>query len=193
MEKDQANLLKKISSFLETHKIPYMLTGALTVVYYGRPRASHDIDFVVEINQSDIKRVANAFKKLSTEYLVQEDNISEGVIKKNMFNVIYLPTFTKLDFWLLTDEPFDKERFKRRQKIKLLGKTMTLSTPEDTIIQKLLWYKEAQVEKHIVDAAFTYQIQKKNLDMKYLNSWIKKLKLTKLFKELNKIDLEKYI
>ena len=170
-----------------------MLTGALTVVYYGRPRASHDIDFVVEIHQLDIDRVINAFKKLSTEYLIQGDAIRDGVKKKNMFNVIYLPTFTKLDFWLLTDEPFDKERFKRRQKIKLLGKTMTLSTPEDTIIQKLLWYKEAQVEKHIVDAAFTYQIQKKNLDMKYLNSWIKKLKLTKLFKELNKIDLEKYI
>ena len=193
MEKDQANLLKKISSFLETHKIPYMLTGALTVVYYGRPRASHDIDFVVEINQSDIKRVANAFKKLSTEYLVQEDNISEGVIKKNMFNVIYLPTFTKLDFWLLTDEPFDKERFKRRQKIKLLGKNMVISTPEDTIIQKLRWYKEAEIEKHIVDAAFTYKIQKKRLDMKYLNRWLKQLKLTKFFQELGKVDLEKYI
>jgi len=193
MEKDQADLLKIISSFLENHKIPYMLTGALTVVYYARPRASHDIDFVVEINQSDIKRVANAFKKLSTEYLIQEDDIREGVKKKNMFNVIYLPTFTKLDFWLLTDDSFDKERFKRRKKVKLLGKTMILSTPEDTIIQKLLWHKEAQIEKHIVDAAFTYQIQRKRLDKKYLSHWVKELNLTKDFKKLDKIDLEKYL
>lgn len=193
MEKDQANLLKVISSFLENHTIPYMLTGALTVVYYGRPRASHDIDFVVEIQKSDIKRVINAFKELSTEYLVQEDDIREGVKKKNMFNVIYLPTFTKLDFWLLTNDSFDKERFKRRQKIKLLGSDMVISTPEDTIIQKLLWYKEAQIEKHIIDAAFTYQIQKKNLDIKYLNSWINRLKLNKYFKELAKVDLENYI
>lgn len=70
---------------------------------------------------------------------------------------------------------------------------MVLSTSEDTIIQKLLWYKEAQIEKHLVDAAFTYQIQKENLDMKYLNSWIKELNLKKDFKELDQIDLEKYI
>lgn len=193
MEKDQADLLKVISSFLEKYQIPYMLTGALTVVYYGRPRASHDIDFVVEIHQSDIRHVINVFKKLSTGFLVQEDDIREGVKKKKMFNVIYLPTFTKLDFWLLTDEPFDRERFKRRYRIKLLGKNMIISTPEDTIIQKLLWYKEAQIEKHLVDAAFTYQIQKKKLDLKYLNNWIKELKLNTYFKELAKIDLEKYI
>ncbi|OGK41496.1 hypothetical protein A2954_00650 [Candidatus Roizmanbacteria bacterium RIFCSPLOWO2_01_FULL_37_12] len=193
MEKDQTNLLITISSFLEKHKIPYMLTGALTVVYYGRPRASHDIDFVVEINKKDVKRVINIFKNLSSEYLVQAESIEDAVIKKSMFNVIYLPTYTKLDFWLLTEVIFDQERFERRKKVKLLGKNMVLSTPEDTIIQKLLWYKDGEIEKHIVDAAFTYQIQRKRLDKKYLTHWVKELNLTTNYKKLNKIDLEKYL
>ena len=193
METDQAKLLIAISSFLEKHKIPYMLTGALTVVYYGRPRASHDIDFVVEISKKHIKRVVNIFKNLSTEYLVQLDSIEDAVIKKTMFNVIYLPSYTKLDFWLLTDVQFDQERFKRRKKVKLLGKTMMLSTPEDTIIQKLLWYKYSEIEKHIVDAAFTYKIQRGKLDNNYLNHWVQKLKLDHYFKKLDKVDLEKYL
>lgn len=193
METDQAELLKIISSFLDKNKIPYMLTGALSVVYYGRPRASHDIDFVVEIEKKDIKRVLNAFKTLSAEYLVQQDAIKEAVKNRGMFNVIYLPIYIKLDFWLLTNEPFDHERFRRRQRIKLLGKNMTLSTPEDTIIQKLRWYKEAPIEKHLVDAAFVYKIQKESLDKSYLDFWIKKLKLTKIFNQQTKIDLEKYI
>ena len=193
MEIDQANLLIAISSFLEKHKIPYMLTGALTAVYYGRPRASHDIDFIVEIKKSDIKRVTDIFKNLSSEYLVQPDSIEEAVTKKTMFNVIYLPTYTKLDFWLLTNTSFDQERFKRRKKVKLLGKNMVLSTAEDTIIQKLLWYKDSEIEKHIVDAAFTYQIQNKRLDKKYLIRWITKLNLTNNFRKLDKIDLDKYL
>lgn len=193
MEKDQAELLKIISFFLEKHKIPYMLTGALTVIYYGRPRASHDLDFVVEISKKDLKHVVNSFKRLSSEYLVQEDSIEDAVTKKTMFNILYLPFYTKLDFWLLTDDPFDKKRFKRRKKVKLLGKIMSISTPEDTIIQKLLWYEEAQIEKHIVDAAFTYKIQEKNLDKNYLNRWINKLKLTHFYKLLDKIELENYL
>jgi len=193
METDQTDLLKAISSFLHEHKIPYMLTGALSVVYYGRPRASHDIDFVVEIHQSDLKKIVSIFKKLPTEFLLQPEAIKEAVIKKNMFNVIYLPTYTKLDFWLLTDDLFDKERFKRRRRVKLLGQTMTITTVEDTLIQKLRWYKEARIEKHLIDAAFVYQIQKKDLDIKYLMHWIKKLSLTRFFQKLNTIDLEPYI
>ncbi len=193
MEIDQADLLKTISSFLDRYNIPYMLTGALSVVYYARPRASHDIDFVVEIHKSDLKKILDVFKKLSTEFLFQSDAIKEAIIKKNVFNVIYLPSYTKLDFWLLTNAPFDKERFRRRQRIKLLGQFMMISTPEDTIVQKLLWYKDAGIEKHIVDAAFVYKIQIEKLDKKYLNRWVKKLNITRFFQELDKIDLEKYL
>ena len=193
MEIDQAELLKNIAAFLDKNKIPYMLTGALSVVYYGRPRASHDIDFVVEIQKNEVKRILRAFKTLQTEYLLQLETIEEAIKTKGMFNIVYLPTYLKLDFWLLTDDPFDKERFKRRQRVKLLDQFMTISTPEDTIIQKLRWYKEAKIEKHLVDAAFVYQIQKKGLDQKHLKDWIKKLKLTRLFQQLHKIDLEKYL
>lgn len=193
MEIDQGDLLKNISSFLDKHHIPYMLTGALSVVYYGRPRASHDIDFVVEIHKSEVNKVIHVLQNLSNEYSVQPDAVKEAIETKGVFNIIYLPTFLKLDFWLLTDDSFDKERFKRKQRVKLLGQMMTISSPEDTIIQKLRWYKEANIEKHLVDAAFVYKIQKKNLDQKYLDKWITKLKLTKYFNELDKIDLEKYI
>jgi len=193
VEIDQAGLLKHISSFLDTHRIPYMLTGALSVVYYGRPRASHDIDFVVEIHTSEVKRVLTILKKLPTEYSVQFDAVTEAIEKKLMFNIIHLPTYLKLDFWLLTNDPFDKERFNRRRRVKLLDQFMTISTPEDTIIQKLRWYEEARIEKHLVDAAFVRQIQKKELDLQYLKKWIHKLKLMKYFSKLDKIVLDKYL
>lgn len=193
MEIDQADLLKNISSFLDKHSIPYMITGALSVVYYGRPRASHDIDFVVEIHRSDAKRVLNTLKELSIEYLIQLEDVKKAIQERDLFNIIYLPTFLKLDFWLLTNDPFDQERFKRKQRVKLLGHFMTISSPEDTIIQKLRWYKQANIEKHLIDAAFVYQIQKKDLDAKYLKTWVKKLKLTQLFQKLDKINLEQYL
>ncbi len=193
MEIDQAELLKTISIFLKSNHIPHMLTGALSVVYYGRPRASHDIDFVVEIPKADTPRVLKALKTLSTEYLIQEDDVFEAIQKKDMFNIIYLPTYLKLDFWLLTDDLFDQERFKRRQRVRLLNESMWISSPEDTILQKLRWYKDAQIEKHIVDAAFVYQIQKKKIDKKYLKHWAKKLKVEKLLKQLCKINLELHL
>lgn len=193
MQIDQAQLLKDITSFLNKNKIPYMITGAWSVIYYARPRASHDIDFVVELHKEDIKRIIKAFKTLNLEYLVQFDQIQQAIEDKSMFNIIHLSTFLKLDFWLLKDDDFNKTRFARRKNVKILDQYMCIATPEDTVLKKLLWYKEAKIEKHLIDAAFVYQVQKNNLDRFYLRKWATKLKINKLYKQLVKIDLEKYI
>jgi len=192
MENEQIELLKITTSFLGENNIPYMITGAWSVIYYGRPRASHDVDFIIEVETEEISQTLKSFKKLPEDFLIQVREIKEAIKKKSQFNILHLPTGLKLDFWLLTDDPFDKSRFSRRKKLEILGQLMWMATPEDTILQKLRWYKEAKIEKHLVDAAFVYQIQKKNLDMKYLGNWVKELDVERYFKELDKIDLEEY-
>lgn len=193
MEKDQEELLKDISSFLEKSKIPYMLTGAWNVIYFGRPRASHDIDFIVEINEKDAEKTARAFKKEFFDYILQEDAILDAISKRGFFNIVHLGTYLKVDFWMLKKNEFDESRFKRRIHVKLLGQEMCLATQEDTILQKLRWYKQAKIEKHLVDAAFVFQMQKEWIDFKYLNYWLKKLKVENFFKELDSIKLEDYL
>lgn len=192
MDTGQVELLKAITAFLETHHIPYMITGAWSAIFYGRPRASHDIDFVVEIHKQDIRQVIEAFRKLPNEFLVQADQIKSAVLKKSMFNILHLPSVLKLDFWVLSDDEFNRSRFVRKRKEKILEQYMYIASPEDTILGKLMWYKKGRIEKHLIDAAFVYQIQKANLDKAYLKSWAKKKKITQLLEKLGKIDLEQY-
>lgn len=72
METDQGLLLKEITLFLNKNKIPYMITGAWSVIFYARPRASHDIDFVIEAKIKDIGKVKKAFSSLSHDFLIQK-------------------------------------------------------------------------------------------------------------------------
>lgn len=193
MESDQAELLKVITSLLNKYKIPYMITGAWSVIYYGRPRASHDIDFVVDLKPEVIEIFIKALQTLSSDFSYDVNDIKESVAKKNIFQILHLPSYLKFDCWLLQNNPFDISRFSRRIRVKLLGQYMYIASMEDTILQKLRWYKEAHIEKHIVDAAFVYQVQKKNLDKKYLKLWVKRLVVGRYYREMQKIDLEKYI
>lgn len=194
MEIGQQDLLVSITSFLNQNSIPYMVTGAWSVIYYGRPRASHDIDFVVEIPPKDIDKILDSFSKLSDDYQMQESLIKRAVKEKSMFNVLYLPYYLKLDFWLLKDnDDFDRSRFSRKQLLEVLGTKMYFCTAEDTILQKLRWYKISPIEKSFIDAAFVYQIQKKNLDFKYLEKWAKKLKVTRDLKKLGTVNLEEHM
>lgn len=170
-----------------------MITGAWSAIYYGRPRASHDIDFVIELTRDDLKKAMTAFRKLPYTFFLQTESIKEAISQKGMFNVIHSPTALKFDFWILTDGEFDKSRFARKEKVKILNQFMEMASAEDTILQKLKWYEMGKIEKHLIDAAFVYQIQKGKLDSDYLAKWLKKLKLEKYLIKLPKIDLEEYI
>ncbi|MBI3955819.1 hypothetical protein HY339_01030 [Candidatus Gottesmanbacteria bacterium] len=189
-ETDQATLLITLASFFDSHDIPYMITGAWSVIFYGRPRASHDIDFVVEISPKDTEHVLAALDTLPRQYAVQKEGVREGIRNKNLFQIIYTPLLLKIDVWLLTNEPFDQTRFRRRTKASILGRKTAIASAEDTILQKLRWYKGVKIEKHLIDAAFVYQTQRKRLDKNYLNAWAKKLAVTGYLKQLGSIDLE---
>jgi hypothetical protein len=186
----QEELLKEITNLLTKEKIPYMITGSVSVIFYGRPRASHDIDFIIEGKLKDVPKIQNAFAKLPHREFIADPNLIETAIaNRQQFNVLHLPTMLKLDFWILQDNKFDRERFKRKNYVKIFDQKMSFASPEDTILIKLLWYKESKIEKHLIDAAFVYQLQKEQLDDAYLNKWVKIQKTENILKELEKIDL----
>ena len=193
METDQASLLTSLATFFAKHTIPYMITGAWSVIFYGRPRASHDIDFVVELYPKDIDRVLKALDTLPLEFSTQKDAVREGIQNKAVFQIIHRQTLLHIDVWILTKNLFDQSRFQRRKFVTVLGNKTAIASAEDTILQKLRWNKKANLEKHMVDAAFVYQIQEKRLDKKYLHLWAKKLGLTKNLKQLPSINLEQYL
>lgn len=189
----QEQLLKEVTLLLEKAKIPYMVTGALSVIFYGRPRASHDIDFVIEAEEKDVPTLIDTFQALPhSEFIIDPHLIKDAVVQKRMFNLFHLPTMLKLDFFLLQDNAFDRERFRRRKELDLFGQKMTFASPEDTVLIKLQWYKETKIEKHLIDAAFVYQIQEAILDFPYVKAWARKQKTEHLLQKLKTIDLEQY-
>ena len=50
----QPKLLKKVLSLLDENHIDYMVTGSLVSSLQGEPRATHDVDILVNITTSAI-------------------------------------------------------------------------------------------------------------------------------------------
>lgn len=87
-----------------------------------------------------------------------------------MFNLIDVKSGDKADFWILTDEPFDRSRFARKYEENVLGMTLKVSSPEDTILAKLRWAAlSGGSEKQFIDALRVYEVQSGKLDMEYLS------------------------
>jgi hypothetical protein len=179
----QSQLLKEVVGALDSAAIPYMLTGSIVSSLQGEPRATHDIDIVVLISENDIEKLLPVFAP--PRYFLDPDSIREALACQGMFNVIDLSNGDKVDFWMLTDEPFDHSRFARRQQQVFLDFTIMVSQPEDTILSKLKWAKLCGgSEKQFADALRIYEVQYGILNHDYLSEWVEKLNLKELWERL---------
>jgi hypothetical protein len=92
-----------------------------------------------------------------------------------LFAIIYVAVYNggdKIDFWLLTDSAFDESRFARKIKISLFGTDTWISTPEDTILAKLLWAKKSGGSgKQLLDVQRVYEVNAPTIDRMYIEKW----------------------
>ena len=162
-----------------------MLTGSLVSSLQGEPRATHDIDFVIAIHPVGIKQLVKAFPP--PKYYIDEQAAFDAVAKESMFNLVDVKQGYKIDFWILTNDPFDQSRFSRRQRESINNAQVFVSSPEDTILMKLKWAKlSGGSEKQFKDCIRIYEVQFGSLDQAYLDSWAKRLTVTDLLQQLRK-------
>jgi hypothetical protein len=181
----QQELLRRVVRVLDSAGIEYMVTGSIASSLQGEPRTTHDADLVVDIERTAAKALHNAFP--SPDFHLDEESIINAINKRGMFNLIDINTADKVDFWLLTEEPFDQSRFSRKYVEEVMGMRVWVSSPEDTILAKLRWAKlSGGSEKQFTDALRVYEVQYEKLDMHYLRSWAKKLSLDQLLERLQK-------
>jgi hypothetical protein len=105
-------------------------------------------------------------------FYLSEAAMRQAIATGRMFNLLDAELGEKADFWLLTGSPFDASRFSRRFEYDLLGVCCHVSTPEDTILQKLHWAKQAGgSQKQFMDALRVYEVQGETIDESYLDHW----------------------
>jgi hypothetical protein len=148
--------------------VPYMLVGSMASNYWGIPRSTHDLDFVLALQPADVERLATAFR---TGFFIQAESIRSAFAPPHQFNAIDEQSALKVDFWLLKQGAFERLAFERRRQVSLFGTPAWIMTPEDVILHKFYWQTISPSDRQLLDAAGVYAVQRGTLDMDYLRHW----------------------
>ena len=179
----QSELLKTVIHVLDRVNMAYMVTGSLASSLQGEPRSTQNIKEVMDIHIPDIPKLLQAFP--SPDYYLDEAMIREAIQHHSMFNLLDVTYGEKVDFWMLTNEPFDQSRFRRRYRERFLDIEFHVSRSEDTILAKLRWaHMAGGSEKQFRDALRVYEVQFENLDISYIEYLVAQLALESLWQEL---------
>jgi hypothetical protein len=168
------DLLVDCLTRLNRLSLPYMLTGSMASSYWGDPRSTHDLDFVLSMQPADVPSFVAAFE---TGLFVQPEMVRGAFAPPYQFNVIDENSPMKVDFWMLREEAFEQTMFARRVSVVLLETPAWITTAEDIILHKLYWHSISPSDRQLGDVAGVYTAQASALDPEYLRHWAKTLRV----------------
>lgn len=177
---DVVEITLLVTRALERCGVAYFLGGSLASSFQGEPRATNDVDLVVALSPEQVGPLAAA---LGPDFDLDEEALRRAARERTSWNVIYAPSVTKFDLFMLRDAPFDRAEFSRRRAIEVRpGERLFIKSPEDTILRKLLWYRTGGEvsDRQWRDVVQVLHQSRAVLDEAYLDTWARDLDLTPL-------------
>ncbi|MEM1084026.1 MAG: nucleotidyl transferase AbiEii/AbiGii toxin family protein [Verrucomicrobiota bacterium] len=157
---------------LNKFEVDYMVVGSFSTNAYGIARATKDADFVVQTTEEKRARLTESLP----EAFIIDQQVTFETVTGHRRQIIKIPSIPfVIELFDLSDEPYDKERFARRTRSKLVELDVWLPTPEDVVVQKLRWAARAKRPKDLQDACDVIKVQGPKLDWPYIEEWCGKL------------------
>lgn len=153
---------------LDALGVPYMLVGSFASNFYGIARSTKDADFVVALTQTSPADIA---RQLGPGFALDPQMPFETITGTTRFVATVVDSPFTIEFFQLSDDPHDQERFRRRQRVTIAGRETCLPTAEDVIITKLRWSRQGSRTKDRDDAMNVIAVQGARLDWGYINQW----------------------
>lgn len=169
-----ADAVKEVCRRLDEARIPYMISGSTAANLYTQPRATNDVDIVIQIEVKRAGAVLDAFKN---DFYVSEEAVRDAFGGIGMFNIIHHASVTKFDLILLKGDQFSQTAFGRRIRETFEDATLWFISLEDLVLQKLLWHQQSGSELQREDVRRLIVANRERLDERYCLQWAKHLGL----------------
>ena len=166
-----ARALAELATALDALGVTWAIGGSLASAAHGEPRSTNDVDIIALLDE---RTAVELTKLLSRDFHADPDVALEAVRKRGSFNVIDTRSFIKIDVFVPGGGPLGARQLERRRSLEIFPGVPALPIlgPEDTILQKLRWFRlGGEVsERQWRDIVSVLQTMGAELDDAYLES-----------------------
>ncbi|MCP3905300.1 MAG: nucleotidyl transferase AbiEii/AbiGii toxin family protein [Planctomycetes bacterium] len=181
----QREFLDQLVRQLEGTGVPFMIAGSIASSFHGEPRATRDIDLVIDCSRDQLAALLEAVQQLG--WYVNPDAAMAAHAERTMFNIIDPASGWKADLIVRKMRDFSSCEFERRITVQVFGPDsipVMVTTPEDTILSKLEWARDAHSEQQYRDALSVAVLGGQRLDRDYLRRWAAELRVSEALERL---------
>lgn len=176
-----AETVARVIAALSGLSIPYMTVGSFSTNVYGRPRSTKDADFVIQLGNISIQQLA---ARIGADFTLDPQMSFETITATSRYILRHRDTAFAVEFFLLSEDAHDQQRFSRRLNGDVAGSKAFVPTAEDVVITKLRWSKHGKRQKDVDDVSDVLGVQAGRLDLEYIRGWCDRHGTRELFERL---------
>lgn len=171
-----------VTQTLENYDIRYAVGGSLASSLHGVMRSTLGVDIVADLLPEHIPLLVAA---LSEQFYADGEMMRNAIEREGSFNLIHYDTAFKVDIFISKGRPFSRTQLERRELTAITAdpdRTIYITTPEDTILAKLEWYRlggEAS-DRQWRDILGVLKTRAGDLDLGYMRRWAAELEVEDL-------------
>jgi hypothetical protein len=160
---------------LEKNKIKYAVVGGLALTILGLPRATFDIDLLIE--KKSAKLIDNILKKFEYKPVYKTENVAQYLSELKPFVEIYI---------IYAFRKISTEMLKRAKIIKIFNKKIRVLIPEDIIGLKIqtIANNPKRFDREMFDIRKLIEHYKENLNWNLIEKYFSIFSFQKDFKKL---------
>ncbi len=153
----------------------YLVTGSVAATLYGEPRATLDIDLVVELSAEHRDALPTIFPAeefyVPPPEVVLDESRREG---RGHFNIIHHASGLKADVYLAGSDELHAWAFRNARRYSIGGVEVRVAPPEYVITRKLEFYREGGSPKHLRDIRSMLAVSSELIDLPALEDWVRR-------------------
>jgi len=182
-EHDPVRIALDVGAQLDMLGVAWVIGGSIASSVHGEPRATQDVDIVVDLR---VRHVKPLVKALGRDYYVDADAVRDAVKTTGSFNAIHFASAIKADFFVAGEDEFEAARLASRQRVEMPGGVLYVDTAEHTMLRKLEWYRRGGEvsERQWRDVQAIARIQGDRLDRERLHRWAARLGVADLLERI---------
>lgn len=185
---EYAEFIRMVIDALEASGVEYLVGGAVAVWVWGEPRATQDLDLVVNIPLDSVNVLSKELEK--RDMRVPPEIIVETIAENRAdlaINAIHGHSGYKAELFPLREgDELRKKAFARRKLLDFgpeLG-NIYVHSPEDLVVYKLIYFSLSQQTKHLRDIGSILLSLGDEVDIAYIEDWAKQKGLIALWEEI---------
>ena len=157
-------VVKAAERSLRAAGMDHVFVGALEVGAFGVPRTTADVDVIVDYGEGRADSLAEAFRRQG--FRVSADDLRDALAEKSLFTVHDARSEFHLNL-VPAARPTAKDAIRHSVSVRWRNKTLPIADPEHTIVMKLVYGSEQDVE----DALGIYVRQRKRLGLRRMRQF----------------------